>query len=229
MQKIHTYRALVDVVEEFYASNTDPEERWPLPMLKSALVIADATSRGVHRHVAIAACAYLTLSEFERETFANAYEIPPAVQRALEDGPSWPEPVTVAGYDTATPVELEAYRSYALSAVEELSHEVRLELVTSLPGQDMIYLRKETEARAYLALETGPADLTDFPLMSFEVGITAPTPLELAQLWVVMSDAWVAAAGPLEAARQTAKIALLAATDVASMTTALDDFRATLA
>ncbi|WP_282060082.1 hypothetical protein [Roseobacter litoralis] len=37
----------------------------------------------------------------------------------------------------------------------------------------MMYLRKEAQARAFLAQAVTPTDLTDYPLIAAEVGITA--------------------------------------------------------
>lgn len=75
----------------------------------------------------------------------------------------------------------------------------RSALVTTLPAQDMIYLAKEAEAAAWVAADA--PDLADYPLLSAEVGISAPDADQLAQLWLNMSSMWRAAAAQLEALR----------------------------
>lgn len=61
----------------------------------------------------------------------------------------------------------------------------------------MIYLAKEAEARAYLV------DGTIGPLLSAEVGITAPEPYQLAQLWVNLAALWRGAAAGIEGERSS--------------------------
>lgn len=92
--------------------------------------------------------------------------------------------------------------------------------VTDLPAQQMIYQAKEAEAVAYLALEPEPTDLTGFPFLANEVGITAATAAELAQLWVAMSDQWRSIAGALESIRLTHKAAITAAATEAEVAAA---------
>lgn len=94
--------------------------------------------------------------------------------------------------------------------------ELREPLVTNLPGQDMIYLRKEEEAARFLA-DPEP-DMADYLLLSAEVGITAPSAYELAQLWLNMSVLWRQTAAQLEGFR----LGLSAQIDAAGTKEALD-------
>ena len=75
----------------------------------------------------------------------------------------------------------------------------RSAVITVLPGQDMIYQAKEAEARAWIA-DPAP-DLTNYPLLSAEIGLTAPDAHSLAQLWLNMAQLWRQAAAELEALR----------------------------
>ena len=79
----------------------------------------------------------------------------------------------------------------------------------------MIYLAKEAEAVRYLA-ET-PATLDGYPMLAAEVGITAPTAYELAQLWVNMSDLWRGIAAQIETARLGAIYQIETAPDAAAV------------
>jgi hypothetical protein len=102
----------------------------------------------------------------------------------------------------------------------------RREFITDLPAQTEVYRRKEAEARAYLA-DPSP-DMADYPRLSDEVGLTAPTADDLAALWVSMADAWDAADRAVEKARMTAKAAVASAETVADVDAALAALRGAL-
>ena len=95
----------------------------------------------------------------------------------------------------------------------------RTALITDLPGQSMIYMAKEAEARAFLA-EPDP-DLADYPMLSAEVGITAPDAQALAQIWLNMAVLWRSAAAGLEALRLTTAAVIEAAGTVAEVDVAV--------
>lgn len=93
--------------------------------------------------------------------------------------------------------------------------EARAAYITTLPGQQMIYMAKEAEARAYVA-DPAP-DLANYPLLSAEVGITAPDAWQLAQIWLALADLWRNAAAQIEAWRLGAAAAIDAAGTVAEV------------
>lgn len=99
----------------------------------------------------------------------------------------------------ATAEDITAARADAVAAINQRAGAVRALFVTDIPAQQMIYLAKEAEARAYLAAT--PADLGQYPLIAAEVGITTDTALELAQLWVGTANQWRALAANIEAIR----------------------------
>jgi len=92
-------------------------------------------------------------------------------------------------------------RKQAVAAINQHAGYVRTLFVTDLPGQQMIYLAKETEARAYLAETPEPASLAGYPLIAAEVGITADTALELALYWQGTANQWRALAASIEQIR----------------------------
>lgn len=96
----------------------------------------------------------------------------------------------------------------------------RTALITDLPGQSMIYLAKEAEARAWLA-DPAP-DMAEYPMLSAEIGITAPDAQALAQIWLNMATLWRSAAATLEARRLTLTAAIDAATTVAEVEAVVD-------
>lgn len=141
----------------------------------------------------------------------------------IEEGqPGWEEFIALGPSAYVVPDTLEEQRATALLAIRDAIGAVRRLFITDLPGQEMVYMAKEIEARAYAALPSPPPDLTDFPLLAAEVGITAPTASELAALWLGMAAAWRAVAAQIEPLRLTANAAAAAATTPTELATALD-------
>lgn len=101
----------------------------------------------------------------------------------------------------ATAEDITAARADAVAAINQRAGAVRALFVTDITAQQMIYLAKEAEARAYLAAT--PADLGQYPLIAAEVGITADTALALAQLWVGTANQWRALAANIEGIRMS--------------------------
>ncbi|MDD2870141.1 hypothetical protein [Neomegalonema sp.] len=106
-------------------------------------------------------------------------------------------------------VRLEQAKAAARAALAEHVAAARASLITILPGQEMIYLAKEAEALDWVSAPS--PDLADHPLLSAEVGVTAETADQLAQLWMNMGALWRAAAAQLEALRLTVGAAIAAA------------------
>jgi len=170
----------------------------------------------------------MRLAQVENGIVINVIEVDPAQipdwaanwPEAAEAGPGWtwngsafapppgPDPAEV----------LSAAKAAARARLAETIARVRAAQITVLPGQDMIYLSKEAEARAWLAAEA-PV-LADYPLLSAEAGITAPDADQLAQLWMNLGALWRQAAGPLEAARMAIGAAIDAAATVEEVETA---------
>lgn len=86
---------------------------------------------------------------------------------------------------------------------------VRLRYITDVPGQQLLYAHKESEARAYLAA-TDP-DIADYPLIGADVQVTGATAAEVAQEIIGTAEAWTKIAALIEVARLGAKQAVSAA------------------
>ena len=122
--------------------------------------------------------------------------------------------------------DLDEARQEAISSVNQGIGRARQKFITALPGQDMIYLRKEAEARAYLA--ASDPSLADYPMIAAEVGVTAETAYQVAQVWIFMSQRWQAVAASLEAIRLRATNAIAAAASAEAIAEALAAFEAAL-
>jgi hypothetical protein len=120
-------------------------------------------------------------------------------------------------------------RSAATARINAGADRVRALFVTDLRGQEMIYLRKEAEAIAYVAHPDPPEDADGFPFIAAEVGITAATPWGVAQVYLNMSGLWQAVGSALEALRLGAIADIEALTDAAAIDARLADFDASIA
>jgi len=118
-----------------------------------------------------------------------------------------PEPV-ITPLDQATldASEFERAKKLALHAANKLVGNARATVITDIPGQDAIYQSKLAEARAF-ANDPAP-DMSRYPLLSAEVGVTAATAGELAALWERMNSQWAKLAASMEAARFRAGAAI---------------------
>lgn len=117
-------------------------------------------------------------------------------------------------------VDLAQLRAEAVRRVDQGAETARQRWITGGSGQAMVYLAKAAEARRYLAATPEPADLTDYPLLSAEVGITATTARDLAQTWLALDADWTAAAARIEGARIASKAAIAAAATPAAIAAA---------
>lgn len=125
----------------------------------------------------------------------------------------------------ARAARLERAKAEAVEAINTAIGAARARHITVIPAQDMIYMAKEAQARAYLASE----DPDDAPLLAVEIGITAPTLYEVAQTVINLADIWRTLAVMLEGLRLGAITAVNAATDIPDTHVVLDALRATLA
>lgn len=112
------------------------------------------------------------------------------------------------------PVDLDAVKAMLILQVDADAERARLAHITGGAGQAMSYLQKAAEAKACLA-DAGP-DAAAYPLLAAEIGITAPTLGEVAQVVAAAHAAWTVIGAQIEASRLGAKAAIAAATDAAT-------------
>lgn len=115
----------------------------------------------------------------------------------------------------------------AIAAINAAAGEVRRYFVSDLPGQDMVYLRKEEEARKWLA-EPG-SDIALFPFLQAEVGVTAETPDQLCQVWLNLAAGWLGIAALIEHLRFAASAGVQAATTPGEVDAVMAAFHANVA
>ena len=133
---------------------------------------------------------------------------------------SWIDPRTPA----EVAADLDESKAAAAASVNTAIGLVRRKFVTDIPGQDMLYLRKEAEAIRWLS-DPAP-DLASFPLISAEIGITGEDGDQIAQVWVNMADLWSGVAAQLETLRLGHIAQIEVAADQAQVDAALTAFGA---
>lgn len=136
-------------------------------------------------------------------------------------------PITLNRTAASQATELASIKAVAISHVNEIIATRRLDFITDGPGQEMIYREKVAEAARYL--EELPGDLTAYPFLAAEVGVSAPDAASLAALWLAKSAEWKLIGGQLEALRHGALIAIEAAANQAGIDAATAAFDAAYA
>jgi hypothetical protein len=93
----------------------------------------------------------------------------------------------------------------------------RLKYITGSAGQAMTYQQKSDEPKRYIAANASdtPINVPDYPLLSAEVGITAPTLSEVAAVVNAAFLQWQVIGGAIEAIRLGTKAAIDAAGTIA--------------
>ncbi|SEH51312.1 hypothetical protein SAMN05216228_10028 [Rhizobium tibeticum] len=114
---------------------------------------------------------------------------------------------------SAEPAPLADVKARLKAVIDIAAEEERLKYITGGAGQAMTYQQKSDEAKRYFAaLEAGGTpEPSDFPLLSAEVGITAPT---LGEVAAIVSGAflqWQVIGSAIEAARLGTKASIEAA------------------
>lgn len=85
--------------------------------------------------------------------------------------------------------------------------------ITPIPGQEMTYLAKQTEARELLAMAAEPEDPSIFPFLYKEVGLTGPTITAVAQVVLNLAYQWSIVGSELERVRMNANSQIRRAVD----------------
>lgn len=124
------------------------------------------------------------------------------------------------------PEPIAATRARWIVHVDESAEAARQKFITPGAGQSAVYLRKEAEARRFLALDpevqTAQEPGSAWPYLSAEINVTAPTLPLVAAVIVGLADAWDQAAGAIEALRLAAKAAIATAETEAECRAAAD-------
>ena len=81
----------------------------------------------------------------------------------------------------------------AIQQINRIRGETRQRFITSIPGQDMVYMEKERSARAWMAefQATGVEPPSEaYPAISAEIGLTGETAFQVAYIYIHKSEEW---------------------------------------
>lgn len=109
-------------------------------------------------------------------------------------------------------VNLTPVRDALLAQIDADAEATRMRFITPGAGQAMTYLRKEAEAKAYLAGDPAPT-----PFLSAEAPARSMTLADLAAEVASRAAAWQGIGPKIEAARLAAKKAVQEATNISDM------------
>ena len=93
-------------------------------------------------------------------------------------------------------------RADALGKMNDLTTQARARYVTDIKGQEVIYTMKRDEAERFMN-DTAP-DISTYPLIAAEIGITAPDAFQVAQVYLNLNTIFMQALAALERARLVA-------------------------
>lgn len=172
----------------------------------------------------------------EGAEFVTAVPLETLITHRRDEAGAWvprtpvkPEEPTEAKREAARQAALAEAKLQALARVTAAVQSVRLRLITPLAGQDAIYTEKQAEAVRYLSTSPEPATLDAFPFLRAEVGITAPSARDLAQVWLNMAHLFALVGSATEGARKATEAALAVARDEEAVAQAEAAFSAALA
>lgn len=112
-------------------------------------------------------------------------------------------------------IDLAPLRQHLKVRLDEEAEVFRLRFITAGAGQAVTYMRKEAEARAWLA-DSGAAT----PMLSAEAAAIGVNLSEIVAEVVASADQWVAIGSAIEARRRATKTILNAAGNIAQMVAA---------
>lgn len=119
--------------------------------------------------------------------------------------------------------DLNPIKDSAITEVNQIIGNIRKRFITDIPGQEMIYKTKESQAKEYLSANPEPSDLTGFRLLATEVSIRGITPYEAAQLIINLASIWEDVGGALEDIRLGSIMQIEAANNASDIQAIVND------
>lgn len=154
--------------------------------------------------------------EITAEQYAAALEgVVSGLAVSIIDGFKLIEPPAVEEPDPEDDLVLDQWKIRLSTRIDEDAERARLRYITGGSGQAMTYQQKAQEAAEVLALVgSGEIDESQFPLLSAEVGITAPTLIEVAQVVDYAYQTWRVVGAQIEALRLGGKASVSTASTI---------------
>lgn len=118
--------------------------------------------------------------------------------------------------------DLESFKLNALQRINQAVGEIRRLYVTDIPGQEALYLMKQSEAIDWVASDNPQPE--QFPLISAEIGVTGETGNEVAQIYLNLAAIYTQTIAQLETIRLGHIDMVESAETVEQVETAVDSF-----
>lgn len=117
----------------------------------------------------------------------------------------------------------DVWRYEGETKVDNKAASVRARFAT--PGKHQLYADKRDEAVRYLAAAKGQnvPNLADYPFLEAEVGVSAASPRDLAELWIAMDRTWKKVAAGIEKLTISAKIRIRSARSQAEIDSVISE------
>lgn len=141
------------------------------------------------------------------ENYASSYHTVAVAERLINDGAS-PNRVVINKQ-----VQLAHLKRELCRQVDERAGDIRSGYITTVEGQDMVYQRKASEARAYL-VDTQIAEI-EIPHLVLEAQALGVTVADVANGVVAQEEAWAQLSAQIEAIRVGSKAQINAAQTIA--------------
>ena len=125
--------------------------------------------------------------------------------------------------------EVDEIRQAGRAQVGAAIDAVRRKYITSIAGQELTYMEKEREARAFLLLDPLAVLPGDYPFLAAEANVTGQSLALVAQAVVDRAAQWRTIGAQIEAARMAAQGAIAAAMDAAAVAAAVSALEGALA
>lgn len=142
-----------------------------------------------------------------------------AVEFPERPGPLWVWDYTAAAWADTEAERLDEIREEGARRINSAANAERKTLMTPLFGQETVLALKREEAAAFVADEA--PDLSQYPLISAEVGLTGQTCFEVAQVFLNLNALAVETLAGIEARRMAALAAVEAAGNAAAVEAAV--------
>lgn len=131
----------------------------------------------------------------------------------------WMDPRTPEFFER----EFNEGKNSGLLEVNNWAHKIRRQYVTPIEGQTTVYQLKKDEAERFVA-DANP-DLVNYPLISAEIGITADTAENVAEVYLQLNDIFMSTLAKVEGIRLGYIAQLEKAETIGAVNTIIEQFR----
>lgn len=166
------------------------------------------------RYATIAALGLISMTENDRRAVLENLEVGSLVTRLLSEPESivWPEICVVLPSYAASAITLAEHKRSIKAGIDRYAELLRNKALTPGSGQSLVYMRKLSEAEAFIS-DPAPSEL-NYPLLAAEVGVTGATLPDVVASVLTTTRVWAGIAASIESIRLNGKKAIDEASDM---------------